>query len=383
MTAPTETADPPARTYLDALKDEQRRRGRRRRPKSATPSENAPGGTASGPLHPADALTAPVQPRRHSTDIRPDPLDPSSTLDPVETSPQIESSTDVTFRHSWWSSDRHRVFQALGRAFGSCNRLNRFASCGDAAWIYRTTSTPSRYKVIADHCRDRWCRACQRDRSRKLVANVKPLLNSPNLKLITLTLKSDHQSLRSLIDRLFESFRTLRRTRIWRDNCIGGISFLEVKRNTDPDRWHPHLHIIADTNFIPKRLLSSLWRGITGDSFIVDIKVIRDTDKAAAYVAKYATKPLDTAIYRQRRYLLEAIVAMKGRRMVCTFGTFRGNRLADNTDENDWVACGTLSSIRRRADLGDPDAMAIMAELLKPGVEHDQSRAPPRETESS
>jgi hypothetical protein len=54
-----------------------------------------------------------------------------------------------------------------------------------------------------------------------------------------------------------------------------------------------HIHLVIDSDYIPKSLISSWWNEITGDSFVVDIKKIdieRDPRQAVAYVTKYLSK---------------------------------------------------------------------------------------------
>lgn len=53
-----------------------------------------------------------------------------------------------------------------------------------------------------------------------------------------------------------------------------------------------HVHLVIDTKWIPQHIISDLWRRITGDSYIVDIRPIsgRDPRQIAAYITKYLTK---------------------------------------------------------------------------------------------
>lgn len=53
-----------------------------------------------------------------------------------------------------------------------------------------------------------------------------------------------------------------------------------------------HVHLVIDSpDFIPWRELSTIWKTITGDSFIVDIKEVKkDRQRLAGYLAKYLSK---------------------------------------------------------------------------------------------
>lgn len=98
--------------------------------------------------------------------------------------------------------------------------------------------------------------------------------------------------------------------------------------------WHPHLHMIALCEGpIDQEKLSEEWRELTGDSFIVDARPFReDQEPAEAFleVFKYALKfsdlPTDLNV--------EAYEILKGRRLVASFGVFRGVEVPEElTDE--------------------------------------------------
>ncbi len=293
----------------------------------------------------------------------PQPPFPSSSLGPDETNPLRGSQADIAFRHSWWHQDRARIDSALQSIFPQSLRLDRFRTCGDAAWVYRSQSNPDHFKVCSDSCRDRWCRACQRDRSRIIAANLRQHLADLDVKMVTLTLRHRDQPLRFQVDRLLDAFRTLRKKPLWKDAIDGGVAFVEVKYNPDTDRWHPHLHILCTGAWIHQADLSSTWHAITGDSFNVDIRLVRDLDRVAYYVVKYASKPMNTVLYRNPRRLREAVDALQGRHLCLTFGSFRGWKLTEQADSDDWVLVGTLEAFRIRAFERDPDAMRVLDSL--------------------
>jgi len=59
-----------------------------------------------------------------------------------------------------------------------------------------------------------------------------------------------------------------------------------------------HLHLVVDCDYIPKGEMKEIWHGVTGDSFILDIRPLqRERDGlagASAYVTKYLTKASET-----------------------------------------------------------------------------------------
>jgi len=189
---------------------------------------------------------------------------------------------------------------------------------------------------------------------------------------ITLTLCGKREPLAELIDRLYKSFRYLRSHPTWSDKVDGGAAFLEVKWSDKAQRWHPHLHIVADGKFIDQGELSNAWRSITKDSFIVDVRRIRNKEHAARYVTKYASKPLNTSFSDTPKLLDEAVIALKGRRLCLCFGTWYGTALDlaedevladDLVDAGDWTFWLPLEDVLRDARSGDPDAIATIRSL--------------------
>ncbi len=312
---------------------------------------------------------------RHAGDAS--PAAPLLHLATDESNPQKDFSADVAFRHSWWRPDRLRVHAALEAIFPSSKRLDRFRRCGDAAWVYVSLRNPDSFKLCSDTCRDRWCRACQADRSRIMVANLRLRIAELPCKLITLTLRHRDQPLRHQLDRLLECFRTLRRRRLWMDNVRGGVAFVEIKWKPETQRWHPHLHAICDADYIANGSLHELWRAITGDSHHTDIRRIKDIDRVAHYVTKYATKPLDVALYRDPRRLREAITALQGRHLAMTFGSFRTWKLTETIEDGDWELVASLETLQVKALRGDARASFILEALPTRHPEESKAEHPP------
>ena len=192
---------------------------------------------------------------------------------------------------------------------------------------------------------------------------MKERLGTESVLMVTLTLRHRSQPLRHQVDRLLTAFRTLRARRMWRDTISGGVGFVEVKWSPDRDDWHPHVHALCIGSYLANATLREHWRQITGDSFVVDVRQIRSLEEVARYVVKYATKPLDLALYRNERRLHEAILALQGRHLAMTFGVCRGWKLTATGDEGDWEPIGTLHSLRERGLLGDPEAQFVLDAL--------------------
>jgi len=335
-------------------------------PSSATPSGNPRGDPVRGLLHPAMRISS-----------SPSPSVPVPSLDTDESNRRTGSQSDIDFRHSWWSTDRRRICSALQTVFPDSKRISRFRSCGDAAWVFRSNTDPSKVKVCSDSCRDRWCRACQRDRSRIIAGNLRDRLQGVSVKLVTLTLRHKFQPLRFQIDRLLESFRTLRKKPLWADSIEGGVAFVEVTYNADTNRWHPHLHVLCVGSWLAQSALSSTWDQITGGSFVVDVRTVKDLDQVAAYVVKYATKPMNALLYRHPLKLVEAMRALQGRHLCLTFGTFRGWKLTHSGDADAWTQIGTLESFQQRARAGDWEAIAVLDAIRPAAYTQSAGKRPP------
>jgi hypothetical protein len=97
----------------------------------------------------------------------------------------------------------------------------------------------------------------------------------------------------------------------------------EFKRGKNSGLWHPHLHMIAlCENGIDQLVLSSEWHNITGDSFIVDVRPISETDQVSGFmeVFKYAVKFSD----QPAADTVHAWVILGGKRLLECSGCFRG-----------------------------------------------------------
>ena len=136
-----------------------------------------------------------------------------------------------------------------------------------------------------------------------------------------------------------------------------------------------HLHCLVQGRFIPQDELSRTWEEITDTSKIVDIRIATDDKHVTFYICKYASKPLDHTVVVDPLRLDEAIVALKGKRLCMTFGSWRGYKLTEPPESGTWVQLGTLEEIITRAEHGNTDAAAAL-DALK--IEYAPSaRAPP------
>jgi len=285
---------------------------------------------------------------------------------------------ETAFRHSGWRHARKLILTAIAQSDHPCSTWTAMTSCGARAWILHSTTPPLRYKVQSQHCHSRWCVPCAAARSiiirTNLIAQCEAVLqshrdkNSPPLRFITLTMRSQPgEELRPLIERLTKAWQRLRRHRAWTKTQLGGACILEIRYYAERDRWHPHLHVISEGRFLHHDVLRQAWLQATTDSSIVDIRSATNHTSAARYLTDYLTKPIHADLLRDEPKLIEAINAMRGRKLISTYGTWAKVSLTrtDTPPTDEWQALAPLAEIINRAREGDPYATYVIARLVQ------------------
>ena len=197
---------------------------------------------------------------------------------------------------------------------------SRLQNCRKHAWFVQNSVT-KKLRVMSSRCKLRWCPIC-RDVSRMIVTKAVDewLVLQKYPKMITLTLKHSDDPLELQINRLYNSFRKLRRRAYFQRLITGGVWFFQLKFNHRTEQWHPHIHCLVAGKFLPHNRLKLLWKKITGDSNIVDIRPVKDLENASTEVARYATSPADlTAVNFEEAKTIH--YATKHRRICGSWGT--------------------------------------------------------------
>jgi hypothetical protein len=307
------------------------------------------------------------------TSEKPSPIQAFLAEKPQAQAPEITpwDSLAVKFRHAGWRGIRDKIWQSMKRTGQTSSRIAAFCSCGGGSWLQRR-QTPLgawEYRICGSCCHDRLCTPCANTRSHRLQMALKQLMEGGRISFITLTLAGKDEGLAEKVDRLYKHFKALRQHPLWADNVAGGAAFLEIKWSDKAQRWHPHLHLICQTSFIDQGELSDVWRGITRDSYIVDIRRVRDDEVASRYVTKYASKPLNTSFCNTPELLDEALVALKGRRLAFTFGEWYGTPLDFDSDSlldeddfgaPDWENYMPLEVLMEQCNTGDQESQTMM-----------------------
>ena len=115
-----------------------------------------------------------------------------------------------------------------------------------------------------------------------------------------------------------------RRPHVEAAKALGGVHSIEGKRGKGSGLWHPHAHAVWLCYEAPDAAkLSQEWHAWTGDSYIVDVRPIREEGGIAhgfAEVFKYALKFADLPLADN----WQAYRDLSNRRLVDSFGLLRG-----------------------------------------------------------
>jgi len=179
-------------------------------------------------------------------------------------------------------------------------------------------------------------------------------------RFVTLTLKHQDAPLAVQLDRLIACFRLLRKHPDVGPRLQGGAWFIEVKLSKDKLLWHPHLHVIAAGKFIDYKVLSRAWYQVTGDSFITDIREIKDLRRRAQYVTKYSTKPLHNEVTLDPAKLDEFVVAIKGRRLYQCFGTWSKAVVRPQSARKDLQRLASMQTVWSNACAGEVQSLVLL-----------------------
>lgn len=310
-------------------------------------------------------------------------------LDPPETSshPQYPRPDDaicdnadnfrnpdsIPWEHRGWQQTRRRVFASMCRVGIPDQRRCNFWACGDRVHVMRDQISDE-LEVWTERCHDRFCLRCGQLRSHRIAEALEGLMKPviDKLMFITLTVRGrPDDSLRSMIDRLREGWKELRRLKGWKGLVRGGAVMLEVKWSaTSGGHWHPHYHLVVEGEWVDEQWLRDAWKLITRDSDQVNVQRIKEPRQALGYITKYASKPMDSSFTSRPVLLDEAMKTLRGIRLAACFGSWHGTPLArkvesEGTDETEgltqWVYEGTVDDLRTRASTQDQQAADVLA----------------------
>lgn len=245
-------------------------------------------------------------------------------------------------------------------AVEATHREERLLDCRSYAWFVRSRLT-GLVRVASNHCRLRWCPLCARSRQGFISHSVMewfPTTVAP--KLLTFTIRHSNSPLADQISNIYRCFRSIRRSTYFRQCCYGGVWFFQITFNPASRQWHPHIHCLIDSKYMPYLKLRQLWYYYTSGSDVLDIRTVYKPKDAALYVARYASRPHDLAnlptecgqqLYR----------ALHNRRMCGTWGTAKSISLSPYTapKSDEWQNVGSWSTVHHLRGI-DSAATAIL-----------------------
>lgn len=214
---------------------------------------------------------------------------------------------------------------------------SRLQACRSQAWFVRHKETHE-VRISSSRCKLRWCPIC-RDVSRMIVTTaVEEWLREAKFpKMLTFTLEHCDDPIQLQIKRLYKSFRKIRGRQFFKAAVTGGVWFFQLKFNHQTGQWHPHIHCLIAGGWISQGEISRHWHQITGDSFVIDIRPIKDVESASTEVARYATSPADLSKL-SLELAADVYYATKSQRICGTWGNAKGMILKPTTqdDRHDW-----------------------------------------------
>lgn len=250
----------------------------------------------------------------------------SSQLDSIETT-TIRNLPNcyAEVRRSKYREDfqaAEQLYEDLDHEDGK-NRLSQLRECRQYAYFARHKES-GKVRVISNSCRLRWCPVCAAIKRIRIADSVSEWLHHISRpKFITLTMSHVSVPVTDQIRHLYRAFRLIRQHKAIRQAMRGGVWFFQIKRAQGDNFWHPHLHIVADSDYIDKRLLSIEWLRSTGNSYIVDIREVKNVKEVSDYVSRYCSQPCKIAQFNKTDRF-EIANLLHGKRLCGRFGT--GNK---------------------------------------------------------
>lgn len=252
-------------------------------------------------------------------------------------------------------------------------QLGLLKDCRTKAWFVRHADS-GQVRVASNHCNLRWCPLCSESKQVYVTNQVSDWLTTlSHPKILTLTLKHTTSPLSFQLKHLYTSFRLLRQREVLSKAVHGGVWFFQIKKSESDGLWHPHIHALLDTKYIPHELIMNAWQKITQSSNIVHIRQINRPDSSVKHIARYAARPCDLSSLPVDT-ALELITALHGKKLCGTWGTAKCISLKPERpeDADKWQHIGYWSTVRNLQHDNCQAAAIVFAWLtnkpLEPGI---------------
>jgi hypothetical protein len=258
--------------------------------------------------------------------------------------------------------------RCLWQATYSTAIVTRFLSCGEAGMVL-VSADGKKAKVQSINCKGRFCEPCMRDRSFWIRQRLVALMGAGEHQFVTFTLRGDDRPLEEVRGTLRTAMVAVRRSEFWKRTVAGGAWFTEITRGREGTHWHVHAHAVIVGRNVTWAELKAAWTLASGGSFVVDVEPIWDAQGGAEYVSRYTTKGIGRELSRYPDRLVEAIAALRGSRLIGTFGTWWGVELDEEPpEEHGWRVSTPLESLVKLAAAKEPWAVGLMLMLGRSAV---------------
>lgn len=228
--------------------------------------------------------------------------------------------------------DRYELQEELGHTLEDTEHHRHLASkLAKCSHTFRQWGCAEGHRWVAPEnaCSLRICPHCSHKRSAEVAGRIEPYVSEhlPRLRYVVLS-EPNCKSLREGQESLRKSWTALRRSVCWKRHVVGCITVEEVTYNPKTRTWHPHLNVLMEGEYFPHEELRQAWKkatkGRSRQVFIsaADPGTVRELIKYVTKIADFIGRP---------EVLDEFLTAIEGRRLIRTYGTFRG--LAVEEDE--------------------------------------------------
>ena len=274
--------------------------------------------------------------------------------------------------------------------------LDRFENCG-STFVCKECKKCAHKFGLPYRCKSRICPTCAaayaRSIRKRMVKTIGPVASTKKrgyaLALLTLTINPARwqnrmpgpQNLKlaySQLSRLIKIYYSKYRGNLTRNNTVhenrkrwrggGAVVVPEFGRNSNL-----HFHCIVYGPLTGQKELSAMWRKITGDSYIVDVRAVRGAGvELASHILKYITKPAQgDSILDQANMIL----FLKGSRRFRAYGVFY-NQIGPEKKDSTKLYCLFCGSTEFRfAGIGpDPKFWLIDWLAMVKYTDYDQKR---------
>ncbi|MCH9032333.1 MAG: protein rep [candidate division Zixibacteria bacterium] len=238
---------------------------------------------------------------------------------------------------------------------------SRFRYCGYEYILFNCNSYRQTY-ICPLRCESRICPQCAKKHYFRIKAKLfrmfrgLPCDGSKRLMLLTLTLRTHSDEEISTFDvrLLFKHVRQLITKLYPRAEGCGAVGVFEIGSTSNL-----HVHLIVYGDYVPQHKISDLWREITGDSFVVDIRKLTHRKKQVGYILKYIHKPHRGNDPEDVARYLDIIT---GVRRVHTYGVFYNFKFTANASVACFTCGGRLVFLRTNGGLDIPSGALFFAE---------------------